>query len=264
MEALRGLLRLYVWNMKLGVQRMMAYRFDFILSLLISILFSGIGPYLHYLYFIEASGYPGWTLNEILLFQGLLLLWFGIRDLLFGNIQEYVMKLIRTGDFDRLLVKPYSPIGVLLVSGFSLSSIGPCVTGIFILSMAWHRLNLIFSWKMAGLLVVMFAAGLILFLAITILFSAVTIMLIQTRGIELIINRLLGFADYPVNIFPSAISSILVTLLPIAVWTFYPAQILLDRSDSGMWIAAGSSVILFWLSLQCWKRCLYQYTSAGG
>ncbi|CAM4432827.1 ABC transporter permease [Paenibacillus tarimensis] len=264
MDSLYGLARLYFWNMKISLQKMMVYRFDFIASLLVSILVSGIGPYVQYLYFTRSNGYPGWTLNEMFLFQGLLLLWLGLRDLLFGDIRGYVIKFIRSGDFDKLLIKPYSPVGVILVSGFSLSGIGPCSAGMVVLLVAWSQLNLTLCWETVVLLIVMFISGLLLYLAIIIMFSAITIMLVQMNGIGLIIDRLLGFADYPVDIFPKAVQTVLLTALPFAVWTFYPTQILLGRSDIGMWVASASSLIVLWISLQCWKRCLHHYTSAGG
>ncbi|THF74084.1 ABC transporter permease [Cohnella fermenti] len=264
MSTLTGLLRLYVWHMKLSVSRAMIYRFDFVTGLLVSVLVSGIGPFVQYLFFTQTRGYPGWTLSEILLFQGLLLLWFGIRDLLFGDIRGTVMNLVWKGDFDRLLLKPYPPIGVILCSGFNLGGIGSLLAGILVLSLAARRVELHLSPGTLLMLLIVTLCGLLLYMAISVLFSSILIMLVQMGRIGEMFDRIMDFANYPVNIFPLFLRTALIVGLPFAVWTYYPAQLLLNRADHRIWFAAASCLVLFWLSLKLWNRCLRNYTSAGG
>ncbi|MEX1028949.1 MAG: ABC-2 family transporter protein [Paenibacillaceae bacterium] len=264
MATFTGLLRLYAWHMKLNVSKSMIYRFDFISGIFISILISGIAPFMQYLYFTQTRGYPGWTLNQILLFQGLLLLWFGIRDVLFGDIRGLIMNLVWKGDFDRLLLKPYSPIGVLLCSGFQLNGIGSCLAGLLVTILAFLQLDGSIGLWTFPLLILMTVCGLMLYMAVTITFAAIVIMLIQMGRIGEMFEKIMEFGTYPMNIFPSGIRILMVTILPFAVWTYYPTQILLQRVDHQMWVACAFSLIMFWLSIKLWNRCLRKYTSAGG
>jgi ABC-2 type transport system permease protein len=264
MATFTGLLRLYVWHMKLNVSKSMIYRFDFISGIFISIFISGIAPFMQYLYFTQTRGYPGWTLDQILLFQGLLLLWFGIRDVMFGDIRGIIMDLVWKGDFDRLLLKPYSPIGVLLCSGFQLNGVGSCLAGLLVTITAFLRLDVSIGLWTFPLLALMLVCGLMLYMAITITFAAIVIMLVQMGRIGEMIEKIMDFGTYPLNIFPLGIRILMVTVLPFAVWTYYPAQILLQRIDYQMWIACVFSLIMFWLSLKLWNQCLRKYTSAGG
>jgi len=264
MSRLSGLLRLYVWHMKLSVSRAMMYRFDFITGLLISIAVSGIGPFVQYLYFTHTRGYPGWTLDQVLLFQGLLLLWFGLRDLLFGDLRGTVMNMVWKGEFDRLLLKPYPPIGVLLCSGFQLNGIGSCIAGVSLSVLAYTRLHLDFDIWSAPLLLVMLVSGVVLFMGITIIYCAIVIMLVQMGRIGEMLDMVTNFGNYPINIYPALLQMAMVTFLPFAVWTYYPAQILLHRADGDLWLAAACCFAVFGLSLVVWNRCLRKYTSAGG
>ena len=263
-HTLHGLVRLFFWHMKLGASRAMTYRADFITGFIVSIVVSGIGPFVQYLYFTQTKGYPGWTLQQVLLFQGLLLLWFGVRDLMFGEIRNTVMQLVWKGDFDRLLLKPYPPIGVILCSGFQIGGIGSVVAGILVTALALQNVDLSFSIWTIPLFVLMFVCGLLLFMALSILFCAIVLLIVQMFRIGEIFDKIMAFSEYPINIFPVTVRVALVTLLPFAVWTYYPAQILLGRIDHGIWAAAVFCVIVFWLSLQIWNRCLKNYTSAGG
>lgn len=264
MEMMSGLLRLFGWHMKLSVSRAMIYRYDFITGLFISIIVSGIGPTVQYLYFTQTRGYPGWTLSQILLFQGLLLLWFGLRDLLFGDIRGSVMNMVWKGEFDRLLLKPYPPIGVLLSSGFQLNGIGSCIAGIIVSVIAFRRLGLHLDVSSILMLIVAIVSGVLLFMAITILYCAVVIMIIQMGRISEMFERITDFGNYPANIYPSVLQAAMVTFVPFAMWSYYPAQILLGRADYRLFIAAASCVVIFWLSIKVWNRCLRNYSSAGG
>ncbi|MCD1258926.1 ABC-2 family transporter protein [Paenibacillus athensensis] len=264
MKRFSGLLRLYVWHMKLSVSRAMMYRFDFVTGLVISIALSGIGPFVQYLYFTNTRGYPGWTLDQVLLFQGLLLLWFGLRDLLFGDLRNTVMNMVWKGEFDRLLLKPYPPIGVLLCSGFQLNGIGSCIAGVSLTVVSYMRLHVPFEWTMAPLLLLLLISGVVLFMAITIFYCAIVIMLVQMGRIGEMMDMVTNFGNYPINIYPALLQMAMVTCLPFAVWTYYPAQILLDRADNGLWLAAACCFGLFGLSIMYWNRSLRKYTSAGG
>jgi ABC-2 type transport system permease protein len=264
MNTFTGLLRLYVWHVKLNVSRSMMYRFDFISGIFISIFISGIAPFIQYLIFTQTRGYPNWTLDQILLFQGLLLLWFGIRDVLFGDIRNLILDLVWKGEFDRLLLKPYPPIGVLLCSGFQLNGMGSCIAGLLVTTLAYLRLDVTISIWTLPLLLLILICGLVLYMAVTITFAALVIMMIQMGRMNEMFEKIMDFGSYPMNIFPAGVRILLITLLPFAVWTYYPSQILLHRIDYQMWIAAAFSFVMFWLSIMLWNQCLRKYTSAGG
>ena len=68
--------------------------------------------------------------NQIILFQGVLLLALGIRNTMFGEIREVVDELVGNGNFDRILLKPYPPIGTIMASGFSIQHTGTFLTGV--------------------------------------------------------------------------------------------------------------------------------------
>ncbi|WEK54430.1 MAG: ABC-2 family transporter protein [Candidatus Cohnella colombiensis] len=264
MDMITGLFRLFGWHMKLSVSRAMIYRFDFLTGLFISILVSGIAPLVQYLIFTQTRGYPGWTLGQILLFQGLLLLWFGIRDLLFGDLRGMVMNMVRKGEFDRLLLKPYPPIGVLLCSGFQLNGIGSCIAGIGVSIVAFRQLHLSIDFVTIALFLIAIVAGVILFMAVTVFYCAIVVLIVQMGRMSEMFDRITDFGNYPSNIYPAILQTAMVTFLPFAIWTYYPAQILLHRVDSRLVIAAVSCVLIFWLSIKVWNRSLRNYTSAGG
>ncbi|MFC5530310.1 ABC transporter permease [Cohnella yongneupensis] len=264
MDHVSGLLRLYSWNVKLGVSRAMAYRFDFFTGLITSILFSGTAPFLQYIFFTQTRGYPGWDLHQIMLFQGLLLFWLGLKDLMFGEVRNVALGLVRKGDFDRLLVKPFPPLGVLLCSGFNLKGIGATLSGCALTGYALAKLNLVPSVWQITLFLLMMVSSIIFYMAVTTLICTLIIMLVQVGRIPELADRILGFGDYPINIYPKMLGQVFLTVFPFAIWAYMPAQILLDRVDSGAYTSIIGCVVVFLFSLWLWNRSLHKYTSAGG
>jgi ABC-2 type transport system permease protein len=261
---LLGLLKLFIANSKLVISRSLAYRFDFLVSVVMSIGFSGVGPLIQYLIFTKTQGYPGWSITQMILFQGIVLTSVGLRDFLFGNVRSIVMDLVRKGDFDRLLLKPYPPMGVLLTSGFNSNGIGTIMAGAGIVWYAIVQLQLSIGIVQIALFAAVVLSGLLLYMAMIVLFCCIVVMIIQMGRIGELLDMLLRFSDYPLQIFPQLLQITFVTLLPLAVVNYYPAQFLLGRANSMAFVAMAGSLLFFWIMLKWWDVCLKKYTSAGG
>ena len=242
----------------------MAYRADFLLNLVISLVFTSMGPIVQYLIFTQTSGYPGWNTEQILLFQGILLLSMGLNNTVLGDVKKTAVNIMRNGDFDRYLIKPYPAIGVLLTGGFSLKHIGTLIAGTAI------TLYMLVSMRlMPGALdIVLFlwfiAAGVIAYMGITILFCGLVIVLIQMGRLESFLDNVLRFAGYPMELYKGLFRTVFVTLLPLAVLAYLPAQALLNRFDWNMIWGSFGALFIFVLSLKFWNWCIRKYTSAGG
>ena len=264
LQTVLGLVELFLWNSKLKIARCMEYRFDFITGSIVSLCLAGIGPFVQYLIFSQTRGYPGWTIRQLILFQGMMLLWFGIRDTAFGDLKQYAMDMVRQGDFDRLLLKPYPPIGILLISGFNFKNIGSILIGALIILFSAQALALRPGLFQILLIVVCFLSGLLFNMALDIFFCGIVIMLTQMGRIGDLIETLLGFSRYPVEIFSKVMRLIFLTVVPFAIWIYFPTQLLLNRLQGKILLGLLICGIWFWLSLIFWDRCLKKYTSAGG
>lgn len=242
----------------------MEYRFNFIVGTLVSLFFSGIGPMVQYLIFTQTKGYPGWSIQQLILFQGMMLFWMGLRGTAFGDLKQNIIDMVQKGDFDRLLLKPYPPIGVILTSGFNFRNFGTVVAGTAVTVIATDALRLTLGWVQIGLVLLAVTFGLLFSMAMDILFCSIIVLIIHSGRLVEFFDNLLNFARYPVEIFSKGIRIVFLTFIPFAIWIYYPTQILLNRIDRKIMIAFFVSVALFWFSLGIWNRCLKKYTSAGG
>lgn len=264
MKKILRLFGLFILNTKLNIAKQMEYRFNFILTSIIALIFSGMGPLLQYLIFTQTKGFPGWNLDQIILFQGILLIVLGLQNLLFGELQWFISNLIWRGELDRLLLKPYPPIGIILTSGFSLNSTGSILAGIVITVYSVVKLQLDIGFFQLVLFLVYIAVGLILSMALNVLFSCMVIVLVRLGRMNEIFGFLSRFGEYPIDIYSNALKLVFTTAVPFAVWAYIPAKVLLGALDVSMVYSFVCTILFFLASLMLWNRCLKKYTSAGG
>jgi ABC-2 type transport system permease protein len=264
MKKILRLFGLFILNTKLNIAKQMEYRFNFILTSVIALIFSSVSPLLQYLIFTQTKGFPGWTLDQIILFQGVLLTVLGLQSLLFGELQWYISDLIWRGELDRLLLKPYPPIGIILTSGFSLNSTGSILAGIIITVYSVFRMRLVIGIFQIVLFLVFIAVGLMLSMALNVLYSCMVIVLVRLGRMDEIFAFLSRFGEYPIDIYSNALKLIFTTAVPFAVWVYIPAKVLLGALDVSMALSLVCTILFFLGSLKLWDICLKKYTSAGG
>lgn len=264
MKKLLRLFSLFIQNSKLNIAKQMEYRFNFILTSIIALIFSSISPLLQYLIFTQTKGFPGWNLEQMIMFQGVLLIVLGLQSLLFGELQWFISNLIWRGELDRLLLKPYPPIGIILASGFSLNSTGSILAGIIITVYSVIRMQLCIGIFQIALFLVYIAVGLILSMALNVLFSCMVVVLVRLGRMDEIFGFLSRFGEYPLDIYSNALKFIFTTFVPFAVWAYIPAKILLGVLDVSMIWSLACTILFFLGSLKLWSICLKKYSSAGG
>jgi len=264
MKSIPHLLILYLTEAKIKIAKSMEYRADFFLSILISLSFSLFGPLFQFLIYTKTNGYPGWSFDQILLFQAILLLWSGMIELLFGEYKINLHLVVQNGLFDRYMLMPYSSIGLLLTKGFTYRAFGTVVAGIVAMLIVVSRIEISIGLSEILLFILFIVAGLLLYISLLILYSVVALRLIYVDRLKEIFNKIVEFGSFPAEIFSGSFKFFYLAILPIGIWIYYPAQALLGRVDSYIIWTLLSIVLLFIVALRLWKMQLKKYTSAGG
>ena len=264
MRTIIDLLKLFFLNCKIKISRNMQYRFDFINGLFVSMLYSSIGVITLFVIYIKTNGYPGWTLNQIILFQGVLLLWNGLKDLIFGDVRNNINTSVRKGEFDRLLLKPFPPIGYILVSGPNYTSISSMVAGIIVMVIGLVRLNITVGVKEILFFLIFIISALFLYMAFLILYCIITVMIIYMGRISEIMDKLLRFSEYPLQIFSKGLGLVFTYVIPFSIFIYLPTQTFLRRLDIKDLISVPVSFLIFFATIKLWNLYLKKYVSAGG
>jgi ABC-2 type transport system permease protein len=209
----------------------------------------------------------GWNLYEVGLLYGIssiaitLYRVFGVE---IHNFERYMVE----GEFDSLLIRPVSPLSLLLTKNLDLSRIGGTIQGVLILIISFIGLNidkldlffllLYLPISIGSGVVICFSLG--LFTA-TLAFWTQRIKDFQTFTLYAPFNA----ANYPMNIYPGWLKIIFFTVIPVGFMNYTPVLFLLSKGGD-LWNLAlppAVALVFLFLSLRFWKFGIRHYHSTG-
>jgi ABC-2 type transport system permease protein len=174
--------------------------------------------------------------------------------------RQRIIITIRTGEFDRYLVRPAGTLVQLLSRGVYVPTFGDLVTGLVMLVAAATRLNLDTSPGALLFLVLALAGGAMVEGAVQLAVASLSFRMLSTLSLRTLLDSLMNnFGGYPLKVFPDTAQFMLTFILPLAFVAYLPAPVLLDRTGDlrvSPWLAYGAPVagpILLSLSYLLWR-----------
>ncbi len=208
----------------------------------------------------------GWTLFEVGLIYGIVHMGFSIAEVFARGFDHFDI-LVKQGNFDRLLLRPISPLLQVAVSEVQLIRIGRFFQGLIVL--VWSASHLAFSLFSFHALVILFsiAGTAALFYGLFVIQAAVTFWTVET--LELMNITTFGgvqTGQYPMSIYPRHFRLIFTLLIPIACVAYYPVATLLRHEEIpfGLGLVAPLAGFVFlYLACRLWYVGVRHYRSSG-
>ncbi len=212
----------------------------------------------------------GWTLGEMAFLYGLMVFSQALTTFIFSSLNHFEGQIIE-GTFDRLLLRPLSPLGQILAGNFDLSSIAHLLIGSVALYYGSTMANIDWTFdKILFFMLVITGAALIQG-GIRIAVSAVTFWTLRNRSlVHILIFSSKEFILYPVSIFNQWVQIFLTVVFPIAFINFYPSHYFLDKETGDLlfhpaiqYMTPVVGIIVFALSFLLWRTGINRYQSVG-
>jgi len=206
----------------------------------------------------------GWNLDQILLIYGLITVAKSINHMFADNLWTIGRQYIRTGAFDRFLVRPIDPLFHLLADRFCHDGIGNLLVGSALIVYSSQALNI--PWSAANLLYLSIAilSGGFIFIALNLITGTSAFWLMDAVPVMRVIFDNHLFAQYPLNIYPKAIGILLTWVVPYGLASFYPASHLMGLPTGlAPWLGPLIAAILLLLGYQVWRYGLRHYAGTG-
>ncbi|MBN2562123.1 MAG: ABC-2 family transporter protein [Phycisphaerae bacterium] len=212
----------------------------------------------------------GWRLPEIAFFYGLIHVALALAEGI-GRGFDVFPRMVKSGDFDRLLLRPRSTALQVGAAELQLLRIGPLAQGLIVL--AWSTTALGVDWTAArvGLTIFAVLGAASLFAGLFVLQA--TLAFWTTETMELFNILTYGGRDvsqYPLAIYNRWLQRFFTFIVPLACVSYYPALAVLDRHRSIAnlptwlpWITPLIGVAFLTVSLQVWKIGVRHYRSTG-
>jgi ABC-2 type transport system permease protein len=212
----------------------------------------------------------GWRFGEVAVFYGLVSISFAAADFLMRGFDVLGTDFIRTGAFDRVLLRPRSAALQLMGYDLRLSRVGRAAQGALVLGFGSTSIGLVWDPRTALLALEAILGGVALFCGILTLQGALSFWTIESLEIA---NTLtyggVEAAEYPLNIYARWFRDFLIFVVPLGCVAYYPVLALLGRHDplgAPDWVlplAPLAGFAFLGLSLVGWRFGLRHYASTG-
>ncbi|MEK5479168.1 ABC-2 family transporter protein [Paenibacillus sp. FSL R5-0407] len=260
---MKSVLKCYAAIMKTKLAERMAYRADFFISILMMLIGDLMFPLVTLLLYSSGASFPGWTLREAILIQGIFTLAKGVAFPFFFGIVSTTLYHVREGSYDIFLLKPRSVLFITMVSSFDIDDFGRLISG-----------GLLTGWALSGMMMpgagewlqfgVLFLCSMIVLFAFSLFLSGMLFKWVGSSRVYEIFDSVSLFGMYPGSIFSKIFQNGLTYVIPITMIGFLPAAALLGRPVAGSWVAGGVCFLFLGAGLAFWHYMLRNYTSAGG
>ncbi len=257
-------LELYWYFLMQRFKILMEYRVNFVIGASSTFILQIAGLLTIWVIMAQIPSLNGWSLSEILLVYGLLTLSKSITHMFADNLWTVGQDYIRTGDFDRFLVRPIDPLFHLLADRFCHDGIGNFLVGAALVAQSTAALGIAWTPLNLDYLVIAVLTGGAIFIALNLITSVSAFWIMDSIAVTQVIFNLHEFAKYPLSIYNRGIGVLLTWVIPYGLASFYPASYLLGR-DIGplVWIGPLVAAVLLILSYRLWLFGLTHYSSTG-
>jgi ABC-2 type transport system permease protein len=212
----------------------------------------------------------GWTLVEVAMFYAIVSIMFAIADALSRGFEVFGDEFVRTGNFDRVLLRPRAT--PLLIAGYELrmNKFGRLVQGVIVFAIAAPRLSIQWSLSSITLLAMSIAGGVALFIGILILLATLSFWTVE--GLEIANTLTYGgveAAQYPLDVYARWFRNFLIFGVPLGCVAYLPIVRILGRTavvDAPPWMLAASPLVGFVflaMALAVWRVGVRHYASTG-
>jgi ABC-2 type transport system permease protein len=207
-----------------------------------------------------------WDIHVVTLTSGIAIFCHAITEM-FGRGFDHFYKLVRQGNFDRIIVRPRSILLQVASSNFEVTKIGRLLLSILLLIIGIIKINVEWNILNIFILILMILGSAVIFTGIIILKAAFSFWTIE--GIE-IMNILSDggrkLSQYPINIYDKWFAFIFTYIIPFGLINYFPLLYLLDNTSTIPIIYAFTplyAILFIFPCLWIWKRGMKRYASTG-
>jgi len=259
-------LHLYACYVGVSMRSQMQYRVSFALTALAQMMLTGVEFLGVWMLFDRFGSLADWQLAEVALFYGMANVAFGLAEG-FGRGFSTFSGMVKSGDFDRLLVRPRSTALQVAAREMHAMRLGRIAQGLVVLFWATHTLDVNWTLARIALIPLTIGGGACMFVGLFVLGATLTFW--STQSLELINCVTYGgvhAAQYPLAIYDSWLRRFFTFIVPLACISYFPGLAILGKVEesAALHYAAPLAGVLFLVfSLQVWRVGVRHYRSTG-
>ena len=258
-------LRLYAALWKNSVAREMSFKGNFILWILVEILWFGLQLSFVTVVYSQTESVGTWTKWEMVLLVGASNFIQQIYQAFFLTNCTNLSELVRTGKMDFLLLLPVNTRFLVSLRVVDLGAFINAVFGLTVMIYAAAKLNLHPTAAQIAGFSALCVVGILIHYSLMFILATISFWTVRAQGIVWGYYNLFNIARMPDEAFRGAFKAVFTFALPVLLVSNVPVRVLADKLSSPvMWLVLiGLGVVWAAISEWFWRKSLRRYTSAS-
>ncbi|EOO08759.1 ABC transporter permease [Bacillus cereus] len=246
-----------------SVQVNFEYRFDFVMSLINSILSVVASLSILWTMFEHKDSIAGWGFMKVVVLVGVFRIFKGVIDVFIAPNLSLIPDYIREGTLDFILIKPVNSQIMISFRTVNIWRISEIIIGLILVVIGFLNQNTANLLDLIMGVILILLGGLIIY-SIWLIFMTMSFWLIDLRNLPTVFNVTFDLAQFPVYVFPGWLRFILTFIIPIAFVTTVPAEAISNLWNVKDLMSSGTlTIVLLIISTSFWKYAISRYTSAS-
>lgn len=255
---------LYFKYISVVLRGAMQYKLSFLLMILGRFIVAFSGFIAIFFLFSGFTGIKGYTYSDIVLCFSVMQLSFAIAECIGSGFKSFA-GMVKTGKFDRMLLRPCSPILQVLGSRFELGRIGPMISAVIMLILGIRHGQVNWNISTVFTLVMMILGGILLFMALFMLEAGICFYSLEDSGFTNVLTYgAKEHGKYPFDIYGKGVMNFCTYIIPYTLIQYYPLQYLLGRTDRWQYALYPFGTVGFLgIIYAFWRFGIKKYKSSG-
>ncbi|EFM11396.1 protein of unknown function DUF990 [Paenibacillus curdlanolyticus YK9] len=257
--------QLYIKFAKQHLKVMMEYRADFMIGVLANLFTQGTAIIFINILFKHVNSIHGWGYYEVLFIYGVALSGKALENIFFDNLWNIGWRYIKPGDFDRILLRPVSPLFHIVADRLHKDGFGSLIVSSIVLLTAMNHLQLEWSGMNVFILILFIISSGLIYAAVNLFFGSLSFWMVDSLPIMEAVNNLSEFVRYPMTIYKKGIQFVLTFVIPYGFTAFYPAAYFIEQSGFSYYsyLTPLVAVACCLIAYSFWHKGLRAFTSTG-
>ncbi len=254
---------IYFKYLKMLLKSQMQYRASFWLTMTGQFFVSFFAFIGIFLLFERFGNIRGWSFAEVCLCFAVTQTAFALSEC-FARGFDLFSHLIKSGDFDRVMIRPRGTLVQVLGSDFELSRIGRLLQSLVVLGLSVSWLPYPITFLKGVTIFLMVLSGTVIFSGVFIL--GATICFFTTEGLEVVNVFTDGgreFAAYPMDIYNKWVARFFSCILPYACFNYLPLMFIVGRAGPTYALMPLLGMLFIFPCLWAWNAGVKRYLSTG-
>lgn len=257
--------QLYCRYTFLSVRSQWQYRASFFMQVFGNLLVTAGEIMGVWILFYHFGNLKGWQLPEIGMLYGIIHLSFALAEAVGKGFDKFHL-LVKSGDFDRILLRPRGTTLQIAAQEFQLMRIGRFTQGLLVLIWASWSLNVDWTVVKGGLLLFAIIGGFCLFFGLLILQATMCFWTIESLEIMNILTY--GgteAAQFPMSIYNKWFFKFFTFFVPLACVNYFPVLAITEKGIIPWytWVSPFMGFLFLAICFIAWNFGVRHYCSTG-